>query len=439
MHPADTHSATKSSEVSGRRRPTVGVIGAGMSGLAATHYLTNAGADVTVFETSAHPGGVVRSTTVDGRVVEFGPQRLRMSKPVETLVDEYDLRDALRFGHDDQPLFAYYEGDLRPMPLSVDTALRTDLLSWRGKARILAEPLTGPAKPDETVSEFLGRKFGTEAAERFMAPLYSGLYGTDPADMYVEYSLGRALEHVGIDGSILLYVAKRLLEGVETPPIVTFEDGLQTLPDAIYETHADDIHLGTPVTALERAGDGFTILTDEGSHRVDSVVVTTPAPTAASLLAPIDGSVATTLDRFTYNPIGVVHLESAYDREGHGFHVIDDGFITNGSTWNHSMLDREHVYTSYVGSGDTDVLARDEKTIGERAAREFESITGSSARPLSVEVLRPGMPAYDRSWAALDELSVPDGIAICSSYTSRAGIVGRIVDGKRTAETVLGD
>ncbi|WP_259519782.1 protoporphyrinogen oxidase [Halanaeroarchaeum sp. HSR-CO] len=426
-----------SSDVSGTRRPNVGVIGAGMSGLAATHYLTNRGADVTVFEASARPGGVVGSTTVDGRVIEFGPQRLRLSKPVETLVDEYELRDALRFGHDDQPLFAYYEGELRPMPLSVDTALRTDLLSWRGKARILAEPLTGPAKPDETVSEFLGRKFGTEAADRFMAPLYSGLYGTDPADMYVEYSLGRALEHVGIDGSILLYVAKRLLEGVETPPIVTFEDGLQTLPNAIYETHADDIHLDTPVTALERDGDGFTILTDDGGYSVDSVVVTTPAPTAASLLERIDGSVARTLDRFTYNPIGVVHLESGYDREGHGFHVIDDGFITNGSTWNHSMLDREGIYTSYVGSGDTDLLARDEKTIGEKAALEFESITGSSASPLSVEVLRPGMPAYDRSWAALDELSIPDGIAICSSYTSRAGIVGRIVDGKRTAETVL--
>lgn len=419
------------------RRPTIGVIGAGMSGLAATHSLKAAGADVTTFEASAQAGGVIRSTTVDGRVIEFGPQRLRLTDPVESLVDAYGLRDALRFGHDDQPLFAYFDGELRPMPLSMGTALRTDLLTWRGKARILAEPLTGPARPEETVSEFLGRKFGREAADRFMAPLYSGLYGTDAGDMYVEYSLGRALDHVGIDGSILLHVAKRLLDGLDTPPIVTFEDGLQTLPDAIYAAHADDIHLDTPVTALERDGDGFTVLTDDGSYAVDAVVVSTPAPTAASLLERIDGSLATTLDRFTYNPIGVVHLESTFDREGHGFHVIDDGFITNGSTWNHSMLDREGIYTSYVGSGDTDVLAQSAETIGERAAREFETVTGSSATPLSVEVLRPGMPAYDRSWSALDDLTVPEGIAICSSYTSRAGIVGRIVDGERTADRLL--
>ncbi|MFB6132403.1 MAG: protoporphyrinogen oxidase [Halanaeroarchaeum sp.] len=416
---------------------TVGVIGAGMSGLATTHFLASAGVEVQTFEASDRPGGVVRSSTVDGRVLDHGPQRLRLSEPVASLVDEFDLRDDLRYGRDDQPLFAYFEGELRPMPLSVGTALRTDLLSWRGKARILAEPLTGQARPGETVEEFLSRKFGTEASKRFMAPLYSGLYGTDPDEMYVEYSLERALDHAGIEGSILLAVAKRLVEGVETPPIVTFEEGLDTLPRAMYDRYADRIALGTPVRTIENAGDQYRIVTEETDRLVDSVVLATPAPAAASLIEGVDQSTADTIDRFTYNPIGVVHLTSDFDRVGHGFHVIDDGFVTNGTTWNQSMLDRDRVFTAYVGSGDEAFLSRDESEIGARAADEFETVTGSPADVLSVDVLRPGMPAYDRSWTALDGLSVPDGIHLCTNFTSRAGIVGRIADGRSTVDSIV--
>ncbi|MFW5905211.1 MAG: protoporphyrinogen oxidase, partial [archaeon] len=125
-------------------------------------------------------------------------------------------------------------------------------------------------------------------------------------------------------------------------------------------------------------------------------------------------------------------------RDGHGFHVIDEGFETNGSTWNHSMLDREGIYTSYIGSGNPQFLDADPAVVGQRAADEFERITGAEADVLDVTVVRPGMPAYDRSWTALDDVSLPDDVAICSAFTARAGVVGRIRDGKRIAAEMAG-
>lgn len=418
---------------------TVGVIGAGMSGLAATHFLVERGIDVQTYEAASQPGGVVQTETVDGHVLERGPQRLRRSEPVDALIEDLGLEDEVRVGHDDQPLYAYYDGALRPMPLSLRTAVTTDLLSWRGKARILLEPITGGPKPDETVAGFLTRKFGREAATRFMGPLYSGLYGTDADEMYVEYSLGKALDHMGIEGSILTHVASRLIEGIDTPPIITFEEGLQTLSDALYEVNHNVIELDTPVTAVERVGDGFRVETERGTEKVSDVVFTTPAPTTASLLESVDESAAETVREFTYNPIGVVHLESTYDEPGHGFHVIDEGFETNGSTWNHSMLDREGIDTVYIGSGDSQFLDADPAVIGRRAATEFETVTGADADVLDVSVIRPGMPAYDRSWTALDDLSLPDDVHICSAFTSRAGIIGRIADAKRRAAEIAAD
>ncbi|WP_135662067.1 protoporphyrinogen oxidase [Halorhabdus rudnickae] len=418
---------------------TVAVVGAGMSGLSATHFLATQGADVETFEASSEPGGIVRSTTVDGHVVEHGPQRLRLSKPVESLVETLDLEDELIYGDDDQSLYGYYDGDLRPMPLSVRDAITTDLLSWRGKARVLLEPFTGGAKPDESVEAFLTRKFGEEVATRFAGPLYSGLYGTDADDMYVEYSLGKALDRFGVEGSLLVFMLKKLLEGVETPPIISFEDGLGRLPEAMYEAHAESIHPGTPVTDVRQDGEGFLVETDRETVAVETVVFTTPAPTTAALLAGVDDEAAAVVEQFSYNPLGVVHLHSDFDGTGHGFHVIDDGFRTDGSTWNASMLGRDGVYTSYVGGGDPAFLDADPSVIGRRAATEFETITGAQAEVLSVNVLRPGMPAYDRSWKALDDLSLPDGIEICSAFTSRAGLIGRIADGRKTASAILED
>jgi len=416
---------------------TIAVIGAGMSGLSATHFLEADGADVRTFEASDEPGGIVRSTTVEGHVLEHGPQRLRLSKPVQSLVETLDIEDELRYGHDDQPLYAYYDGDLRPMPLSVRDAITTDLISWPGKARVLLEPLTGGAKPGETVEEFLTRKFGGEMATRFAGPLYSGLYGTDADEMYVEYTLGKALDRFGVEGSLLVFMLKKLLQGVETPPIVSFEDGLGRLPQAMYEAHKESIDLETPVTDVRRDGNEFRVDTDEGTIVADTVVFTTPAPTTAALLEGIDEEAADIVSQFSYNPLGIVHLRSSYDGTGHGFHIIDEGFQTDGSTWNHSMLDREEVYTSYVGSDDPSFLDADPAVIGRRAAAEFETVTGEAADVLNVRVLRPGMPAYDRSWKALDDLTLPDGIEICSAFTARAGLVGRITDGRRTAATIL--
>ena len=145
---------------------TVGVVGAGMSGLALVRSLAERDEDVVAFEARDEPGGVVQSRRVDGRVVDLGPQRLRLTPGIESMIDELGLRDSLRFGAEDQPIYVYHDDELKVAPLSVREAVTTDLISPLGKLRMLLEPLYGPAKPGETVDEFLVRKFGTQAARR---------------------------------------------------------------------------------------------------------------------------------------------------------------------------------------------------------------------------------------------------------------------------------
>lgn len=417
----------------------VGVIGAGISGLATTHELRERGASVEAFEATARPGGVIQSRNVDGHVLELGPQRLRGSKLIEDWIDEFDLRSQRFEGHDDQPLYILRDGTLRVAPLSIREAVTTSLISWRGKARILAEPLTAPADPDESVESLFSRKFGREAARTLFCPLYTGLYGANADEMLVRHSVGKALDRHGIDRSILLAIAKKLLDGIDVPPIVSFEDGLQILPEAIAERYSDSIHFETPVEAVNDTGGGFEIETADGATAVDQVVVTTPAPVTAEILAPLDGDLADVLGDLTYNPLAVVHLESDYDREGHGCQILDsEGYETLGMTWNSSMLDREGVFTSYLGgSRSPEVVGQSDEALGDLAAREFESITDCAAEPLHVARWKPGMPAYDRTWNALDRVDFPAGVHVCATFAERAGIPGRLRDARQTAEAIV--
>jgi len=424
----------------------VGVVGAGISGLTLVDALVDRGVDVVAVESRAEAGGIVRSQRLDGRIVELGPQRLRLTPIIESLVDEHGLREGLRIGDDDQPLYIYHDDALRVAPLSAREAVTTSLLSPLGKLRILAEPLTAPAKPGETVDEFLVRRFGRQAARRYMGPLYSGLYGTDPREMLHDYSLGRALDNAGVGRSLLWWVAKRVVDGREAPPICTFDDGLGVLTDALYEAHSDVIDLDTAAVEIKAHGGrvdnddpgGFEIVTDAGTEIVDEVVVTTPAPTSAKLVEPLDSDLAATLERFRYNQITMVFLDSGFDREGIGALVRPDGELPiSGTTWNASFLDRDRLFTCYVDpNSDPELPNRTDEAVGELAADAFEKLTGAAATPIGVHTWTPGMPAYDGSWTAMDDLQPPDGLRFCTNFVGRPGIPGRIRSAKRIAREI---
>lgn len=412
----------------------IGVVGAGMSGLSLVRSLADRGVDVVAFEAREEPGGVLRSRRVDGHVLELGPQRLRLTPGIESMVTDFGLEDELRFG-EDQPIYIYHDGGLHVAPLSVRDALTTDLLSVRGKLRILLEPLYGPAKPDESVDAFLTRKFGRQAARRYLGPLYSGLYGTHPEDMLVEYSLGRALENAGIDRSVLLWVLRKLLQGRDPPAICTFEDGLGVLPNRLYEAHADSIELGTAVESIRESGDGYELETGDGATTVDEVVLTTPAPVCADLLADVDADLAATIRRFNYNPIGMVYLESDFEGSGIGTLVPPGSNARiSGLTWNASFLGRDRLFTCYVDPLSTPgMVDHSDDELGRIAASEFERITGAAATPIHVHRWEPGMPAYDRSWRAMDDLELPSGLHLCTNFVDRPGIPGRIRAASRLA------
>ena len=412
------------------------VVGAGITGLALGHELRRLGAEHVVLEASGRPGGVIHSARVDGRVLEWGPQRTRLTRRIGELIGELGLEDEVITAPPGLELFVYRAGQLHPVPFGPGAFLRSGVVGWPAKLRLLAEPFTAPADADESVARYFTRKVGREVYETLIAPLYGGLYASDPADMVVGLSLAHVLREFGIRRSLLLPLLRR--GGRIVPPApLSFRDGLQALPDALARALGGALRLETPVRGLEPGSGhgGWRVVLDEGTIDADHVVLTVPAPSARDLLAGVAPAAAAALRRLHYNPLGVVHLDADTPLRGLGFQVAftEPELALRGVTYNDALFDRRNVYTAYLGGARRPgVVELTDDALAVLAADEFRRCTGYDAGVLAVA--REWMPAWDASWRALAGWELPPGLHVAANWWSRPGIPGRLVEARRVAE-----
>ena len=175
------------SSSSGRR---VAVIGGGISGLATAHRLVELDPrlSVTVFEQLHRMGGVLETKRHDGFLLEWGADNFITNVPWAV-----DL--CRRIGFEDQLVetdeqhrgaFVVRKGKLRRIPQGfiimapsrVWPVVSTPILSPWGKLRMAAEFFV-PRRTedaDESLADFVIRRFGQETYDRLVQPLIGGIY-----------------------------------------------------------------------------------------------------------------------------------------------------------------------------------------------------------------------------------------------------------------------
>lgn len=407
----------------------IGIVGAGVSGLALAAFLAERGAEFRIWEAAGRAGGVIRSSEVEGRVLDHGPQRTRVTPSVRTLIRWAGVEDEIVEVAPSLPLYVYRSGALRTVPLGMREFLRTDLLSARAKARVLLEPLFPGPRRDESVADFLTRKLGVETYRNLAGPLFGGLYGSDPADMPVQYALTTLLHEAGVGRSLIWPVVRRSLWGDPSSriPAVSFRTGLQAWTDAMAERLGPRLSLESPVTGITQTNSEWRVsVRGELDVAVRTLVLTVPSIEAARLLETEAPDAAERLAGLRYNRIVMVHLLGAGPLDGLGYQVaLGERLRTRGVTWNAAALGRDGLYTAFLGGArDPGLPELSDREIGSIAVQDFERVTGARTRVLAVG--RTRIPAWDRSWQALDGLVLPPALELCTNYESRVGIPGRV-------------
>ncbi|HYL98055.1 MAG TPA: protoporphyrinogen oxidase, partial [Blastocatellia bacterium] len=153
-------------------RKRVVVIGAGLSGLACAYRLKTVGVDVALIEKTAAPGGIVRSDSIDGYLVERGPNSTRGTMEMLDLIDELGLTDELVEGDPKAPAFIYFRDQLHSVPAGAGPFFKSRLLTFGAKVRMFTEPFRGRRESDEeeSIASFVNRRLGPQVTQRMVAP-----------------------------------------------------------------------------------------------------------------------------------------------------------------------------------------------------------------------------------------------------------------------------
>ncbi|WP_311769370.1 NAD(P)/FAD-dependent oxidoreductase [Humibacillus xanthopallidus] len=279
---------TRSTPSSGSPRPTVAVIGAGVSGLTAAHVLSSTH-DVTLLEADDRLGGHAHTHDVVGRDgtlrIDSGfivhnertyPHLLRLFRELDVPTQATEMSMSIQCrgcgltyagGRGPKGMFAQPWRAAQPRFVR----LLTEVPRFHREARaLLADDSRAP-----TWGEFLSEGgFSPYFVRHFAIPLVSCVWscGDLDATSYPARHLFRFLDHHG------------MLTVTGSPQWRTVTGGSATYVDRLVE-RLSDVRRQSRVSAVTRHDDGVDVRVTDGVTTYDRVVIATHADQALELLA----------------------------------------------------------------------------------------------------------------------------------------------------------
>jgi oxygen-dependent protoporphyrinogen oxidase len=445
------------------------VVGAGLSGLVAAFRVQQAGYTVAVLEAAKRPGGVIGSHRRDGCLFETGPNSGLDTTPLinALLADLGIAGERIDASRASSRRYVVRDGRLHALPMSPGAFLRTPLFSGAAKLRLAAEPFIGkaPADREETIAQFVRRRLGREFLDFAIEPFVAGIYAGDPNELSVPAAFPRlhALEqrYGSLIRGALLGARERRKSADKAKNVASsfsFRGGMQALTDALARA-VGTVHCGVKIAALQTHARGFALSGEHvdapliGSAR--SVIVATPAYSAARLVQALAPSAAAALAAIEYPAVSVVvsvyrRADVAHPLDGFGFLApAKEQPSVLGSLFSSTMFegrapDDRVVLTTFVGGRrNPELAALEDGPLTTAVHRELARLVGARAEPLWSDVTRwpRAIPQY--TLGHLERLATVEtaerarpGLFFCANYRGGVSIGDCVKAGHSIAERV---
>ncbi len=315
----------------------VAIVGGGVSGLAAAHFLGRRGVSCRLFEAQPRLGGTIRTERLHECLVEAGPDSWLAEKTwLLDLLRELGLQDQVIGSNDARRrTFIVRGGRLVPLPESMRLlaptkpwqVASTRLLGPATKARMALEWFRRPAeRPDRSVAEFVRDHFGDEAVEYLAQPMLAGVYGSPPEMLSAEQVIPRFVDYEQRFGSVLRGAYRTRNRTRPAPLFLTLRNGMGSLIEALERRVAATCEIARDrVQSLGLGENGWSLQSDRGAETVDHVIVATAAHEASRLLTRVDPAVSGLLGGVPYTSSVVAAL--VYRRSGFGHPLNGFGLL----------------------------------------------------------------------------------------------------------------
>jgi len=448
------------------------IVGGGISGLSAAHYLTRSGTPVTLVEKEPRLGGVMQTDSIEGCTLELGPDSFLAAKTAALdLIRDLGLAGEI-IGSNDHLRKSYIlrrgrlvplpDGLMMVVPTRVVPLLTSSLLSWSTKIRMGLEWFRRPgaALGDRSVAAFLRDHYGQESVDYLGEPLLSGVYGGDPEQLSVVSVLPRFAELEAKYGSLTrgVLAMRGRSGGAGMPLFQSLKGGLAVIAEAIVRAAGERLTVVQgAVEALERAGDGWRVRVNGESREAEwretgHLILACRAYQSADLLRLVCPELAALLAAIPYTSsmtlaLGYRRADVKHPLNGFGFLVpkAERGLLL-GCTWlgtkfPHRVPDDKAVLRCFMAG---DSLRRSDDDVVATAREEIRRIMGVDAEPIFARIARwpRSMAQYTVGHAdrvkRIESLAAElPGLHLAGSAYHGIGVPDCISTGRRAAEQIV--
>jgi oxygen-dependent protoporphyrinogen oxidase len=408
------------------------VIGGGIAGLSAAFYIRKLMNErqlpvaLTVIEKGSRIGGKISTLHKEGFIIERGPDSLLARKSSILELSRHLGMEQEMVGTNPSAVtgFIYSGGKLHPLPPALAMGvpaewrplLATSLLTPLGKARTLMEILLPKRKEtgDESLRDFLMRRFGRQWTETIAEPALAGIYEGSAQGLSLRAIAPRLDEMEQTYRSLILGVrAQRKGAHGELAfdnEHFTYKQGLGALVERLCTALSDEQLLThnqvVQINKKEGYG-GYEIRLARGEELHADAIVLAVAPQAAARLLP-NFPYAAFLSQILYVPLVSVSLSyrngyALYPFTGSGFHVSGKERLTiatcrwTSELWPHTAPKDMGLLKVYIGRSESrDPQQWSDVELIRRVREDLQATMGIKTEPHFYEInrLTEAMPLY---------------------------------------------
>ncbi len=336
------------------------IIGGGITGLTLAYRLqekffrSKENAEIILVESTPRIGGIIETEQKDGFIFEKGPDSFFNSKPnVLSLCEDLQIENRIIGTNPDYRRSFILQGDnLIPVPkgfylmspFAKGPFFASPLISIFGKIRMMFD-LVLPRRnklADESLYDFVVRRFGYEAFEKIAQPMIGGIYSADPKELSLKATMPQFLELEEKYRSVILGLRQTMIRKDDSSDVssntsgaryglfASFDRGMEVLTDSIKDKFRSiDLRLKSEVTSIKKNQEGWAIeINGNEILNVNTVCLTAINPKISQLIQNVSPKFSSFFDVLDFGSLVTINFvfkkeQIKHSLDGMGFVVPD--------------------------------------------------------------------------------------------------------------------
>lgn len=413
------------------------ILGGGFSGLAtlARIRMEKPGETVRLFEGHDRVGGWIKTNRAANFCFELGPRGIRPTPRMMKLISDLDLMSDICMAEKiASKRYVWQDNQLVQVP---SFSVILELIPG-----ILKDIFCRPGSDDnESVYDFFARHLGESIAQRWVDPIFSGIWAGDIQKLGIRDVMPTVVAVDRAHGSLVRGFLKNRRQkpqksGPEQSPLISFKNGLETLTNRILEKYTDNIQLRSSVMAVRSHTDGFEITLENDTCIAKNVIATLPPYGLQDVVDPawIPNNELGQVEMLSLAVVSLGYNQPVLSKSGFGYLVPSQyhskilGCVFNSDTFNRPReAGRTNLTVMMGGAHFPTMMSEPQADLLKIAIQTVSQHLGIDVSPdvAMVEKLSRAIPNYGighRDRIARIRAGLPPGFHMIGNYTDGIGL-----------------